>query len=152
MINVSRKALVLGAVASLGTAGVLALAGPASAAQTIMSFDCAGVGPVTIRVNTNHSSDNGGWGAAQVSTGGHGIPVAFSFTLTDTATGATQGITQPKGSGNANQNTTGTHTTCSQTATGTVGDFLNPGEPVPPGMSVDDPATATFAATVVLKS
>ena len=61
-------------------------------------------------------------------------------------------FTQPKGNGNANQNTTGTHTTCSQTATGTVGDFLNPGEPVPPGMSADDPAAATFTATVVLKS
>jgi len=33
-----------------------------------------------------------------------------------------------------------------------VGDFLNPGEPVPPGMSADDPAAATFTATVVLKS
>ena len=152
MIKVSRKAVVLGAVAGLGAAGMLALAGPASAAQTSMSFDCAGVGPVTVRVNTNHSSDNGGWGAAQVSTGGHGIPVAFAFTLTDIATGATQGFTQPKGSGNANQNTTGTHTTCSQTQTGTVGDFLNPGEPVPPGMSVDDPATGTFTVTVVFKS
>jgi hypothetical protein len=152
MIHVSRKALVVSAVAGLGAAGMLALAGPASAAQTTMSFDCSGVGPVTIRVNTNHSSDNGGWGAAQVDTGGHGIPTAFTFTLTDTATGVSQSFTQPKSNGNANQNTTGTHTTCSQTETGMVGDFLNPGEPVPPGMSATDPATATFAASVVLKA
>jgi hypothetical protein len=152
MIHVSSKALVLSAVTGLGAAGMLALASPAQAAQSTTSFDCAGVGTITIRVNTNNSSDNGGWGAAQVVTGGHGIANSFGFTITDHATGTSQSFVQPKSVGNANANTTGTHTTCSQSQDGTVGDFLNPGEAPPPGMSASDPATATVTVGVVLKA
>ena len=65
-------------------------------------FDCTGVGLVTVRVNNNHSSDNGGWGSAHVTTGRDSIPSSFGFTLTDTATGVSQSFVRPKGDGSAN--------------------------------------------------
>jgi hypothetical protein len=71
--------------------------------------------------------------------------------LTDTDTGVFTSYTQLKGNGSANQNTAGTHTTCSQTQYGTVGDFLDPSQPVPPGMNASDQATATFTVGVVVK-
>lgn len=150
-VNKSRRVLALVAAGGCA-AGMVAFASPASAKQSDMTFDCTGVGTVTVRVNSNNSSDNGGWGAAQVvNIGGHGIPTSFGFTITDLANGVSVSFVQPKAGGNANQNTTGQHTMCSQTSTGTVGDFLNPGEPVPPGMSATDPATGTVSVGVVYK-
>ncbi len=130
-------------------AGVLGAA-PAGAAQSVQTLECDGH-PLTVRTNDN-SSENGGWGAAQIESGdGHLIPVSFSFSAYDETTQQQLfSFTAPKGNGNANHNQQ--TITCTQTETGTLADLLEPGEQPPPGVSLDDVVTSTFTAEAVLKS
>lgn len=129
-------------------AGVL-LAPPAGAAQTTQQITCGGE-TLTVRANTNNSSDNGGWSAAHVSGGGHLIPTSFSFSAFDnTLNTELFTFTQQKGGGNANQNQPSI--SCSQSMTGMLGDLLEPGEEPPPGASLTDIVTTTFVVTAVPK-
>ena len=57
---------------------------------------------------------------------------------------------QAKGGGNANHNQP--TVTCTQSETGVLGDFLNPGDTPPPGTSVSDPVTFTLTVTAVRHS
>jgi hypothetical protein len=108
---------------------------------------------LTVRVNTNHSSAHGGWGVGQVVAGGTGhlVPTAFSGALVDNAINQTLfTFAQAKGGGNANHNQQ--TITCTQSETGVLGDFLNPGDTPPPGTSVSDPVTFTLTVTAVRHS
>jgi hypothetical protein len=139
------------AAAGVCTAGMVVFAAPASAAQSELTLNCTGLGMVTVATNNNNSSEHGGWGAAQtVNIPGHGIATSFSGTITDLVTGTSVSFTQVKGNGNANQNTTGQPTMCSQTITGTVVDFT--GGFIPPGMSGSDPATFMLTVGVIYKA
>jgi hypothetical protein len=144
-----RSTAALAAVTITAGAGLAALAGPASAAQTTLPVTCDGQ-QLTVRVNTNHSSEHGGWGAGQVVAGGTGhlVPTAISGSLVDNAINQTLfTFEQAKGGGNANHNQS--TVTCTASQTGVLGDFLNPGETPPPGTSVSDPVTFTLMVTVV---
>ena len=117
-----------------------------------MPLTCGGQ-QLTVRVNTNHSSQNGGWGVGQVVAGGTGhlVPTAFSGSLVDNAINQTLfTFAQAKGGGNANHNQPAV--TCTQSQTGVLGDFLNPGDTSPPGTSVSDPVTFTLTVTAVRHS
>lgn len=138
-------------VSLFAAAGVAFAASPASAAQQLQTVTCNGH-QLTVRVNTNHSSQNGGWGSAKIVSGGSGIgsPVAFRGQLVDTTLNQTLlTFSSAKGHGKAehNQQTI----TCTEQQTGTVGDFVPPGAQLPPGASLSDDATFTLTVVVVPK-
>jgi hypothetical protein len=152
MRNRTRSTVAVAALTIAAGAGLAGLAGPAHAAQTTMPLTCAGQ-QLTVRVNTNHSSQNGGWGVGQVVAGGTGhlVPTAFSGSLVDNAIHQTLfTFAQAKGGGNANHNQP--TITCTQSETGVLGDFLNPGDTPPPGTSVSDSVTFTLTVTAVRHS
>jgi hypothetical protein len=147
MRNRTRSTVAVAAVTIAAGAGLAGLAGPAHAAQTTMPLTCAGQ-PLTVRVNTNHSSEHGGWGVGQVVAGGTGhlVPTEISGSLVDDAINQTLfTFDQDKGGGNANHNQP--TLTCTASQTGVLGDFLGPRDTPPPGTSVTDPVT--FNLTVI---
>jgi hypothetical protein len=92
-------------------------------------------------------------GVGQVVAGGTGhlVPTAFSGSLADNAVHQTLfTFAQAKGGGNANHNQP--TVTCTQSETGVLGDFLNPGDTPPPGTSVTDPVTFTLTVIAVRHS
>jgi hypothetical protein len=152
MRNRTRSTVAVAAVTIAAGAGLAGLAGPAHAAQSTMPLTCAGQ-QLTVRVNTNHSSQHGGWGVGQVVAGGTGhlVPTAFSGSLVDNAVNQTLfTFAQAKGGGNANHNQP--TVTCTQSETGVLGDFLNPGDTPPPGTSPTDSVTFTLTVTAVRHS
>ena len=149
MHNRTRSTAAVAALTIAAGAGLAGLAGPAHAAQTTLSITCGGQ-PLTVRVNTNNSSEHGGWGVGQIVAGGTGhlVPTAFSGSLVDNAINQTLfTFAQAKGGGNANHNQP--TVTCTASQTGVLGDFLNPGDTPPPGTSVSDPVTLTLIVTAV---
>jgi len=148
----TRTTAALAAVTLAAGAGVAALAGPAHAAQTTLPITCDGQ-QLAVRVNTSHSSANGGWAVAQIVDGGTGhlVPAAFSNSLhDDTANQTLFTVDRAKGGGNANHNQP--TVTCTLSETGTLGDFLNPGDTPPPGTSVGDWVRFTLSVTAIWQS
>ncbi len=139
------------AVTLAAGAGVAVLAVPAHAAQTTETVTCDGQ-DITVRVNIN-KSPSGGWGAAQIVSGGTGhlVPTSFSGSLYDETTGQTLfTFNQVKADGNANHNQP--TITCTQSETGTLGDSLEPGDTPPPGTSASDEVTFNLTVTAVRHS
>ena len=148
MRNRTRSAVAVAAVTIAAGAGLAGLAGPAHAAQSTLPISCNNGEQLTVRVNTNHSSEHGGWGVGQIVAGGTGhlVPTAFSGSLVDNAINQTLfTFAQAKGGGNANHNQP--TVTCTASQTGVLGDFLGPRDTPPPGTSVTDPVT--FNITVI---
>jgi hypothetical protein len=148
----TRTTAALAAVTLAAGAGVAALAGPAHAAQTTLPITCDGQ-QLAVRVNTSHSSANGGWAVAQIVDGGTGhlVPTAPSNSLHDDTTNQMLfTFDRAKGGGNANHNQP--TVTCTLSETGTLGDFLNPGDTPPPGTSVSDSVTFTLSVTAIRHS
>jgi hypothetical protein len=136
----TRSTAAVAALTIAAGAGLAGLAGPAHAAQTTLPLTCDNGQQPTVRVNTNNSSEHGGWGVGQIVVGGTGhlVPTVISGSLFDNATNETLfTFAQAKGGGNANHNQP-TITCTASDDTGTLGDFLNPGETPPPGTSVSD--------------
>ncbi len=145
----TRSTAAVAALTIAAGAGLAGLAGPAHAAQTTLPITCDGQ-QLTVRVNTNHSSQNGGWGVGQVVAGGTGhlVPTSFSGSLVDDAIHQTLfSFEQAKGGGNANHNQS--TVTCTQSQAGVLGDFLDAGDTPPPGTSVSDPVTFTLTVIAV---
>lgn len=144
--GVKRAAILVGVVLA-GAVG----ATPAGAAQSTQQLQCGGT-TLTIRVNNNNSSDNGGWSVGQIVNGGSGhlIPTSFSFSAFDlTVNTPLFGATSSKGHGNANQNQQAV--TCSQTQIETLADLLQPGDQLPPGTALTDQVRFTITVTAVPK-
>jgi hypothetical protein len=137
-------------VALTGTAGALLIgAATAQAAQSAQPITCDGQ-QLMIRTNDNHSSEMGGWSAAQVVSGGSGtlIPTTFTFGAYDDTTQQQLFVGEAlKGAGNANHNQQ--TVTCTQVQTDTLANLMEPGDQLPPGASLDDQVTVTFAVTAV---
>lgn len=145
---VSRIAPGVAAFAVVAAGSVLA-APAASAAQGEQSFSCGGQ-EIVLRVADNHSSDHGGWGAARVVAGGSGtlIPTSFAISAYDDTLGQELfSFNQPVGGGHAHgqQQTI----SCSEVETASLADLLEPGDEVPPGVSLTDQVTTTFTVTAV---
>ena len=148
MRNRTSSTVAVAAVTIAAGAGLAGLAGPAHAAQSTIPVACNNGERLTVRVNTNHSSQNGGWGVGQIVAGGTGhlVPTEISGSLVDNVIHQTLfTFAQAKGGGNANHNQP--TITCTQSQTGVLGDFLNPGDTPPPGTSPTD--SVTFALTVI---
>jgi hypothetical protein len=75
MRNRIRSTAAFAAAAIAAGAGLVALAGPAHAAQTTMPITCDGQ-QLAVRVNTSNSSANGGWAVAQIVDAWHRSPRA----------------------------------------------------------------------------
>ena len=150
---ITRKMAVLAVGATLAAgAGQLALLAPAQAAQSTLQLTCSDGGNYTVRTNDNHSSEHGGWGVGQIVAGGsgHGIPTSFAGSLFDVATNQTIfSFEQAKAGGQANRNQQ--TITCTGTQNGTLGDFSEPGDQLPPGTSASDPVVFTLTVTVVMR-
>jgi hypothetical protein len=153
-----RSALaVAGAVAAVTAGSVPAFAAPsydgnpAGYGQTVQPFHCDGLGDLLIRTNSNNSSESGGWSTAKIVDGGSGtlIPTSFTFQAYDETTQMELfSGTQVKGGGNANHQQ-GPVLNCSSSMTGTLQDFLEPGDELPPGAALTDTVTVTFSATAI---
>lgn len=148
----TKSIAVLAAITITVGAGIVGLAGRADAAQTTLALTCDKQ-ELTVRVNASNSGPNGGWSVGQIVDGGtgHGIPVKFTNTIVDNKD-SDNPVTlftfeRVKGGGNANHNQP--KVTCSTSETGDLGDFIEPGTPLPPDISVSDPATFTLTVTVV---
>ena len=142
--------------AALGVAGALAVstgmvATPAFAAQSEQQFMCDGQA-VTIRVNDNHSGQNGGWGAGIVDSGIL-IPTSFTFSAYDTTADMPlfPAETAWKGMGHANHNQQ--TISCSQVMSDTLANLVAqdgaPPEGLPEWASMDDVITITMTVTAV---
>jgi hypothetical protein len=147
----TRTTAALAAVTLAAGAGVAAVAGPAHAAQTTLPITCDRQ-QLAVRVNTGHSSANGGWAVAQIAGGaGHLVPAAFRNSLhDDTANQMLVTVDRAKGGGNADHNQPAV--TCTLSQTGTLGDVLNPGDTPPPGTSVRDSVRFTLSVTAIRRS
>ena len=144
MRNRTRSTAALAAVTLAAGAGVAALAAPANAAQSTMPLACDGQ-QLTVRVNTNHSSQNGGWGVGQVVAGGTGhlVPTSFSGSLVDNAVNQTLfTFEQAKGGGNANHNQPTVTCTESETVPTSITPLIG---------SVAPTRNSTLSRTTVLK-
>ncbi len=154
MRNRTRSTVAVAAVTIAAGAGLAGLAGPAHAAQSTVPVACSNGEQLTVRVNTNHSSQNGGWGVGQVVADGTGhlVPTEISGSLVDNVIHQTLfTFDQAKGGGHANHNQPTVKCTTSDD-TGTLGDFLNPGDTLPPGTSPTDPVTFTLTVIAVRHS
>ncbi len=152
MRNQIRSTVAVAAITIATGAGLAGLAGPAHAAQSTLPITCDRQ-QLTVRVNTNHSSQNGGWGVGQVVAGGTGhlVPTEISGSLVDNAVNQTLfTFDQAKGGGNANHNQP--TVTCTASQTGVLRDFLNPGDTPPPGTTPNDPVTFNLTVTAVRHS
>jgi hypothetical protein len=133
-------------------AGSLLAAPTATAAQGEQPLTCNGQ-DVVVRTGDNHSSDRGGWGAAQIVEGWSGIliPTSFAFSAYDNTLGQPIfSATEPAGGGHAHgqQETV----TCTQETTTSLGDLLEPGDEVPPGAALTDEVTFTLTVVAVHQS
>jgi hypothetical protein len=149
MRSLTKSAAALAAITITVGAGIVGLAGRADAKQDTLPLTCDGQ-QFTVRVNSSNSSPNGGWSVGQIVDGGtgHGIPTKISGTVVDIDHPETQfTFEQLKGGGNANHNQP--TVTCATSLSGALGDFIDPGTPLPPGISVSDPAMFIITVTAV---
>jgi hypothetical protein len=128
----------------VGTAGA---SGPAAPGKQLVDLTCQGFEqPITVSVA--RGDDNNGAGQI-VGVQGHGIPVSFTFTITDETTGEVlDSETAQVGGGHAHPNQTTTE--CSGTLfEGPASDFF--GTDLPPGVSADDTILLTIDGFIVIK-
>jgi hypothetical protein len=149
-----RKTIRLGAaVTALACSiGGVALAAPATAAQSDMPITCDGQ-QLIVRTNENNSSDMGGWESVQVVSGGSGhlTPTTFSGALVDETVGQTIfQFSQSKGGGHGNH--TLPTVSCEVVTPGTLGDFLPTGETPPPGTSTSDAVKFTIDVSAIVSN
>ena len=142
--------------AALGAVLLLAIPAQASGVangHSTQTLDCGQFGTVTVSVNNaNGGNGQGGFGAAQVvgSTGTHGMPTAFTFSLFDVTTNTLIfSGTQVQGGGNSHPNQATTECTSTQTGTASQLGFTGP---LPPGVSPTDTLQVSLAATVIIKN
>jgi hypothetical protein len=135
-------------IAVLATGTAMA-SGPAAPGKQIVPLICdQPLGTVVVSVPSGENSN----GAGQVvDAKGHGIPAAFSFTLTDVSTSTVLDSEGPfgVGGGHAHPNQPTVH--CSGVEfDGSAADFF--GTQLPPGVSAEDEILATFDVDVILKN
>jgi len=148
--RIIKTATVLGASGALAVSAGL-VATPAFAGQTYQQFMC-GDQLVTIRVNDNHSGENGGWGAG-ITDSGTLVPTSFSFGAYDTTADQALFPTQTTMKGMGHANNTQQTITCSQQMSDTLANLMAqdgaPPEGLPDWASPDDVITITMTVTAV---
>ncbi len=120
--------------------------GPAAPGKDTIDVTCEGLGTVTVSVA--RGDDNNGVGQI-VGQKGHGIGVAFTFTLTDVTTATVLfSDSGAVGGGNAHPNQATTH--CSGVFfEGPASEFF--GTDLPPGVAATDTIRAAFEGEIIIK-
>jgi hypothetical protein len=141
----SAVALIVAALAVF-TGGASA-SGPAPPGKDVIALNCVGIGPVTVSVP--RGNDNNGAGQL-VGAKGHGIPVAFTFTITDVTTNfVIDSESAAVGHGHAHRNQA--TTTCSGVLfSGPASAFFG-GGPLPPGVAATDTIQVSIVGQVIVK-
>jgi hypothetical protein len=138
-------ALVLAALT--GLSGGASASGPAPPGKDIIHLTCEGIGPVTVSVPRSERNN----GAGQiVGAKGHGIPVAFTFTITDVTTNMVlDSESSAVGHGRAHRHQP--TTTCSGVVfSGPASAFFG-GGPLPPGVAATDTIEVSIVGEVIVK-
>jgi hypothetical protein len=121
--------------------------GPAPKGKEVVKLKCEGLGEVSVSVPPAEKSN----GAGQiVGAKGHGIPVAFTFTLTDVTKGkvlSTEQTAVGGGHAHSNQSTT----SCSGVAFEAPASEFFEGGPLPPEVNPTDTIQASLAGQVIVK-
>lgn len=121
-------------------------AGPVPPSRQTQTFDCAGLGSVTIV--TPPASVGDSWSAAQVVGDGHLVPVAFRYLAVDTTAGIVLND-ETVSHGTAHQNQAATP--CTSSTQAMLSDLLPPAAPLPDGVSPSDQVTLSFIVTAVAR-
>jgi hypothetical protein len=83
----------------------LLAAGAANAGRIQQTFNCAGLGTITVTTTSTTNDHSVAWGTGQASPSLHGIPVSFAGSTTDLTTNRVLGsFTQAKGGGSGMHN------------------------------------------------
>lgn len=148
MLSRTHAAAVVAAVATITLAvpGAAFASGDTPGGRQTMQLDCAGLGTVTVITPPGVAHDN--WSAAQLITGGHFVPVAFTYRVYDDTAGLTLGdetVTKP--AAHSQQPTT----TCVASQTALLADLAPPDAPLPTGTAATDTVTLSFIAIVIAK-
>ena len=137
----------LGLAALALLSGQAFASGPAPKGKEVVKLECEGLGEVAVSVPRSEKSN----GAGQiVGAKGHGIPVAFTFTVTDLTSGKVLFVEQTTsggGHGHGNQPTT----SCSGVAAEAPASEFFEGGPLPPEVAPTDTIQASVLGQVVVK-
>jgi hypothetical protein len=129
------------------TAGAAA-SGPAAPGKDVIHLTCDhGIGPVTVSVPPSQSNNGAGQIVGQK---GHGIPVAFTFTITDVTTATildTESSAVGGGHAHPNQGTV----TCSGVVFSGPASVFFGGGPLPPGVAATDTIQVSIVGEVIVK-
>ena len=127
--------------------GGASASGPAPPGKDVIHLNCDGIGAVNVSVP--RSDKNNGVGQL-VGMKGHGIPVAFTFTITDvTKNKIIDSESSAVGHGHGHHNKSTTH--CSGVLfSGLASDFFGGGQ-LPPGVDPGDIIEVTLSGQVIAK-
>jgi hypothetical protein len=138
---------ILGLAALALLSGQAFASGPAPKGKEVVKLTCEGLGEVSVSVPPGEKSN----GAGQiVGAKGHGIPVAFTFTLTDVTSGkvlSTEQTAAGGGHAHSNQSTT----SCSGVAFEAPASEFFEGGPLPPEVNPTDVIQASLDGQVIVK-
>ena len=128
--------------------GAAAASGPAAPGKTVINLVCEELGPVSVTVSPSQHDNNG---AGQLlGEAGHGIPVAFTTTVTDVTTNQVLDVSSSAvggGHAHANQATL----TCSGVVFSAPASVFFGGGPLPPGVAPTDTIEVSISGEVIPK-
>jgi hypothetical protein len=136
------------AVASI-FAGTAAASGPAAPGKELTEIECPGVGLITV---STPKSEHGSNGAGQiVGQKGHGLPVSFTFAVTDVTTGGTVLFSETEASAPGRARSGQPTTTCTGIPLEVPASVFFEGHELPPGVAPTDTIRANFEVQVIVK-
>jgi hypothetical protein len=134
--------------AALAAASTAAASGPAAPGKDVIQIDCGSAGTFWVSV-PNQDHDNNGVGQI-VGEKGHGIPVSFTFTVSDATTNTVLfSDSNAVGKGHAHPNQATTPCSFQPFPDTVASDFF--GEDLPPGVAPTDIISGTATVGVIIK-
>jgi hypothetical protein len=128
--------------------GAAAASGPAAPGKTVINLVCDELGPVSVTVPPSQQDNNG---AGQLlGEPGHGIPVAFTTTVTDVTTNEILDVSSSAvggGHGHPNQ----ASLTCSGVVFSAPASVFFGSAPLPPGVAATDTIEVSISGEVIPK-
>jgi hypothetical protein len=145
------RGLLCGVAATLSALAVFApgaaASGPVPPGKDVIHLTCDGIGPVTVSVPRSENNNGAGQIVGQK---GHGIPVAFTVTITDVTTATPVGTdSSAVGGGHAHRNQA--TTTCSGVVFSAPASVFFAGGPLPPGVAATDTIEVSIVGEVIVK-
>jgi len=128
--------------------GAAGASGPAAPGKTVINLVCDELGPVSVTVAPSQHDNNA---AGQLlGRAGHGIPVAFTTTVTDVTTNEILDVSSSAvGGGNAHPNQA--TLTCSGVVFSAPASVFFGGQPLPTGVAPTDTIEVSISGEVIPK-